>query len=187
MRGARTTRSMWNCLALAADEDLDLKPGKGKTIRSNYVHIVGVRRMWCEHGGRGRGAAVPAADIPKLDWKAATRKPILRGLEASNKAMLALFHRKAASSKGRWTLGLFAYCIAHEAHHRSQSKSPFASTGASRTTVSSTASGSGTRKCEVRGCRFLLHIMPLDRGIAAGSPDFRLRRVSRGHVSSKIN
>lgn len=108
-------------LGACADEDLDLKPGKGKTIRSNYVHIVGVRRMWCEHGGRGRGAAVPAADIPKLDWKAATRKQILHGLEASNEAMCALFHRKAASSKGRWTLGLFfAYCIAHEAHHRSQ-------------------------------------------------------------------
>jgi len=108
-------------LGACSDEDLELKPGKGKTVRSNYGHIIGARRMWCEHGGREKSAATAKAEIPKLDWKAATRKQILHGLEVSNDAMLALLRRKAASSKGRWTLGLFfAYCIAHEAHHRSQ-------------------------------------------------------------------
>lgn len=103
-------------LGACADGDLELKPGKGKTIRSNFVHLIGVRRTWCEESLKKE-----AEKIPKLDWKSASRKALLDGLNVSNEAMLSLFRKKAQSSKGRWTLGMFfAYCIAHEAHHRSQ-------------------------------------------------------------------
>jgi uncharacterized damage-inducible protein DinB len=96
-------------LALCADDDMELKPGKGKSIRSNFTHIVSVRKMWSE-----------AEAIPKLDWKTATREEIVEGFNTSNEAMLELFRRKEAKP-GKWsTLGFFAYCVAHEAHHRSQ-------------------------------------------------------------------
>ena len=58
-------------LALCSDESLECKPGKGKTIRSNFVHIVGVRRMWLEEK-----MPKEAKEIPKLDWKTAGRKEI---------------------------------------------------------------------------------------------------------------
>lgn len=104
-------------LSVVSDDDWDLKPGKGKTIRSNYVHLIGVRRMWCEE-------KVPkeAAAIPKLDWKTAAREEIVSGLEISNEAMLQLLRRREESvKKGNCSsLMFFAYAIAHEAHHRSQ-------------------------------------------------------------------
>jgi uncharacterized damage-inducible protein DinB len=104
-------------LGACSDEDLELKPGKGKTIRSNFVHIVGVRRTWCE-------VKLPkeAATIPKVDWKTATREQIEQGLSASREAMAKLFSKMEESTKpSAWSTPLFfAYCIAHEAHHRSQ-------------------------------------------------------------------
>jgi uncharacterized damage-inducible protein DinB len=104
-------------LALCSDEDLELKPGKGKTIRSNYVHIVGVRRMWCEDK-----LLKEAAMVPKLDWKTAVREEISACLAQTNDLMLKLFTTMEESAKpGRWsTLKFFAYCIAHEANHRAQ-------------------------------------------------------------------
>lgn len=104
-------------LGFVGDDDFDLKPGKGKTIRSNFVHIIGVRRSWIEV----RSAAA-ARDLPKLNWKTATRDEIVQGLNETNAKMLELLDRMAANQKpGRWTLAMFfAYCIAHEAHHRSQ-------------------------------------------------------------------
>lgn len=49
-------------LALCPDEAMELKPGRGKTIRSNFVHILSVRRMHIEE----KLPAV-AAPLPKLD------------------------------------------------------------------------------------------------------------------------
>lgn len=97
--------------------DLELKPGKGKTIRSNFVHIVGVRRSWVEESLRAE-----AATIPKLDWQEATREQILEGLIASSRAMEALLaKREGSAGKSRWSAPLFfGYAVAHEAHHRSQ-------------------------------------------------------------------
>lgn len=99
------------------DEDLDLKPGKGKTCRSNFVHLITTRRAWVEE--RKKDLAKP---IPKLDWKTATRGEIADGLARSSRAMEEMLRMEAEREKPtRWTLGrLFAYCIAHEAHHRSQ-------------------------------------------------------------------
>ncbi len=104
-------------LGLCLDDDFDLKPGKGKTIRSNFVHIVGVRRSWVEESLKAE-----AATIPKLDWQEATREEILEGLIASSRAMEALLaKREANAGKGRWSAPLFfGYAVAHEAHHRSQ-------------------------------------------------------------------
>ncbi|MBW7928818.1 MAG: hypothetical protein H3C58_12205 [Fimbriimonadaceae bacterium] len=97
--------------------DLELKPGKGKTIRSNFVHIVGVRRSWVEESLKAE-----AATIPKLDWQEATREEILEGLIASSRAMEALLaKREGSAGKSRWSAPLFfGYAVAHEAHHRSQ-------------------------------------------------------------------
>jgi len=104
-------------LEMCTLSDLELKPGKGKTVRSNFVHIVGVRRSWVEESLKAG-----AATIPKLDWQEATREQILEGLIASSRAMEALLaKREANAGKGRWSAPLFfGYAVAHEAHHRSQ-------------------------------------------------------------------
>lgn len=101
-------------LQLVADEDFDLKPGKGKTIRSNLTHMVSVRRTWCEDGLQRE-----AAGIPKLDWKTATREEVTEALRVSDEVMLAFF-RKKADRPGKPFARLFAYCLSHEAHHRCQ-------------------------------------------------------------------
>lgn len=103
-------------LDLCPDEALECKPGKGKTIRSNFVHIVGVRRMWLEE-------KMPreAKEIPKLDWRTAGRTEIEDGLAQSSALMEALFQKRLETDKPeRNILLFFAYAIAHEAHHRSQ-------------------------------------------------------------------
>lgn len=104
-------------LDAVTDDDLELKPGKGKTIRSNFVHLISVRRMWAADK-----LAKEAASIPKLDWKTATRDEIRSGLEASNNVMLQLLQKRVETQKPGKSSALmfFAYAIAHEAHHRSQ-------------------------------------------------------------------
>lgn len=104
-------------LSWCADEDLDLKPGKGKTIRSNFVHIISVRRMHLEEK-----VSKLAAEIPRLDWQAATREEIRAALDQTSSMMEVVFAKIAESTrKTRWTATLlFGYSIAHEAHHRSQ-------------------------------------------------------------------
>jgi uncharacterized damage-inducible protein DinB len=104
-------------LEACPDDSFELKPGKGKTIRSNYVHLVGVRRMWLEDK-----MAKEAATVPKLDWRTATRDQIVDGLALTHDLMAQLFRKMHTSTRpGKWLLPLFfAYCIAHEAHHRSQ-------------------------------------------------------------------
>lgn len=104
-------------LELCPDDTFELKPGSGKTIRSNFVHIVGVRKMWLEDRLKSEAAA-----IPKLDWKSATREEIIEGLAVSSAAMEKLFRAREERAKpgANPTICFFAYCVAHEAHHRSQ-------------------------------------------------------------------
>lgn len=104
-------------LSVCTDDDLELKPGKGKTIRSNFVHLISVRKMWAETKLKSQ-----AAEIPKLDWKRASKKEMLEALEISGKVMADLFRKRDSSNRAeQWPMiGFFAYCIAHEAHHRSQ-------------------------------------------------------------------
>lgn len=104
-------------LDLCSDEDFELKPVKGKTIRSNFVHIVSVRRMHLEEK-----ASKLAAGVPKLDWQTATRQEIEAALDLTCELFEHVFAKMdAATRKTRWTVPLlFAYSVAHEAHHRSQ-------------------------------------------------------------------
>ncbi len=104
-------------LGMCTPEDLELKPGKGKTIRSNFVHIIGVRRNWIEEKMKKESEM-----IPKLDWKVSSIESLREGLEVSSALMQALFEKREERTKpDRWTTPLFfAYCVAHEAHHRSQ-------------------------------------------------------------------
>lgn len=104
-------------LGICQESDLDLKPGSGKTIRSNFTHLVGTRKTWLADK-----LAVEAATIPKLDWKTAAKSELALALEVSSPLMVALFKKMEASVKpGKWTtMKFYSYCIAHEAHHRSQ-------------------------------------------------------------------
>lgn len=100
-------------LDVCSDEDLELKPVKGKTIRANLVHMVSVRKSWAEPS-----AKVEAQEIPKLDPKTATREQIKAGLNLSRDVMSEVFRRREA--KGKWNpFVFFGYLISHEAHHRS--------------------------------------------------------------------
>ena len=103
-------------LSACPEEAMDFKPGKGKTIRSNFVHLVSVRRMWIED------KMAKAALVPKLDWKTAGRSEIESALGVSCQLMQELFRlREQRFKPGAFpTIGFFAYCVAHEAHHRSQ-------------------------------------------------------------------
>lgn len=104
-------------LNLVDDGWMDLKPGSGKTIRSNFTHIVSVRKMWA-----GEKVGKEAAAVPILDWKSASRCDIREALIISSELMTEVLKRRDAVTKpGKWNLPLFfAYCVAHEAHHRSQ-------------------------------------------------------------------
>lgn len=95
----------------------DAKPGSGKTIRSNFAHMVGVRRMWAEEKLPER-----AASIPKLDVKSAPPADIQRALRTSHEVIAELFVQREVSARPpKWsTISFFAYLVAHEAHHRSQ-------------------------------------------------------------------
>ena len=93
-------------LEMCEDEHFDFKPGRGKTIRSNWTHIVYVRGRWLQ--GRMRKEA---AHLKKLDWKTATRKEILAGLKTTNDLMQRLFQKMEESDRaGRFdtTLKFFA-------------------------------------------------------------------------------
>jgi uncharacterized damage-inducible protein DinB len=102
-------------LALCPDESFELKPGKGKTIRSNFVHMLVHRRGSVEEKLKKEAEA-----IPKLDWKTATRAEITDALNTSADLIGELI-KKFDEKPGRWTAVKFlTYITAHEAHHRSQ-------------------------------------------------------------------
>src|SRR5579862_1773080 len=84
-------------LALCGDDTFELKPGKGKTIRSNFVHIVSVRRAFIEEK-----LPKEAVALPKLDWKSASREEIVSGLQESSKLVEALLS-KQNEKPGKWT------------------------------------------------------------------------------------
>ena len=104
-------------LSACPEETMDFKPGKGKTIRSNFVHLVSVRRMWIEDK-----MAKEAALVPKLDWKTAGRSEIESALGVSCQLIQERFRlREQRVKPGAFpVISFFAYCVAHEAHHRSQ-------------------------------------------------------------------
>jgi uncharacterized damage-inducible protein DinB len=102
-------------LDLCPDGALDLKPGKGKTVRSNFTHIVSVRKAYIEEK-----LPKEAASIPKLDWKTASQAEIKEALQVSS-ALISQVLGKLEAKPGKWTAPLFlAYLVAHEANHRAQ-------------------------------------------------------------------
>ncbi|MGE3127999.1 MAG: DinB family protein [Fimbriimonadaceae bacterium] len=102
-------------LELCPDAALDVKPGKGKTVRGNLTHIVNVRRMWCLEKLRKQ-----AEELPKLDHKTATRVEIMEALGHTSELM-EQYLLKVRERPGRWSVALFlAYAVAHEANHRAQ-------------------------------------------------------------------
>ena len=100
-------------LDLCPDNSFGDKPGKGKTIRSNFVHIVGIRGEYIKE-------KFPKAKLTKLDWKTATRKEIRDGLVASGDQMAEVLAKRFEKPGKVNLLTYFAHLIAHEAHHRSQ-------------------------------------------------------------------
>ncbi|MEA2553213.1 MAG: hypothetical protein QOJ65_1389 [Fimbriimonadaceae bacterium] len=100
-------------LDLCPDETFELKPGKGKTIRSNFVHIVWLRAQAILE-------KFSKADVPKLDWKTATREEITDALNQTHQQMGDVFRKRIEKPVKMGVLTFFSYLIAHEAHHRSQ-------------------------------------------------------------------
>jgi uncharacterized damage-inducible protein DinB len=100
-------------LDFCPDETLDIKPGKGKTIRSNFVHILWIRGEYIKE-------KFPKAAISKLDWKTATREQIRDELTRTEAQMRDVFQRRYEKPAKMHLLTFFAHLISHEAHHRSQ-------------------------------------------------------------------
>jgi len=110
---AQNNRISLELLQLCPDDTFNLKPGSGKTIRSNFTHIVSVRMSWADPKGN---------NLIKLDWKSASREEIETALQASSLIVVEYLANLASSARPKkWTAEkMFAYLVAHEAHHRSQ-------------------------------------------------------------------
>jgi uncharacterized damage-inducible protein DinB len=100
-------------LGLCPDDSFDLKPGKGKTIRSNFVHII-----WCR--GQRIKEKFSKAEVPELDWKTANREQIREALISTEAQMREVFVKRIDKPDRFKPMTFFAYMVAHEAHHRSQ-------------------------------------------------------------------
>jgi len=100
-------------LDFCAEETMEFKPGKGKTIRSNFVHILWIRAENVKE-------KFPRAKLIKLDWKTATREEIREGLLVSERQMADVLRRRVEKPGKLNVMTFFAQLIAHEAHHRSQ-------------------------------------------------------------------
>ena len=100
-------------LDLCPDDSFDMKPGKGKTIRSNFVHIIWSR-------GQRIKEKFSKAAVPELDWKTATREQIREALISTEAQMKDVFVKRNEKPDRFKLMTFFAYMVAHEAHHRSQ-------------------------------------------------------------------
>jgi uncharacterized damage-inducible protein DinB len=100
-------------LDMCPDETLEFKPGKGKTIRSNFVHIHWLRGEYIKE-------KFPKAPITKLDSKAATREEIREGLVKTEDQMRDVFRRRFEKPVKMNLMTFYTYAVVHEAHHRSQ-------------------------------------------------------------------
>ena len=92
--------------------------GKGRDIGSIAAHVHNVRVMWLKAAG--------AKDLPaKLDSDSATKRDVLRAMDASWRALEVLL-QTALESDGHIkgfkpdVCSFLAYLIAHDAHHRGQ-------------------------------------------------------------------
>ena len=104
-------------LGICSSTDFDLKPGRGKTIRGNFTHIIACRRSWATQ-------ALPnaARAINTPDGRTATRKEIEQALAKSSEVMELVFRKLLKKpGKGKWApLTFLAYTVSHDAFHRAQ-------------------------------------------------------------------
>ena len=100
-------------LDFCPEQTMDYKPGKGKTIRSNFVHILWVRAENVKE-------KFPKAKITKLDWKTAKREEIREALVESGEQMADVLRRRFEKPGKLNFMTFFSHLIAHESHHRSQ-------------------------------------------------------------------
>ncbi len=98
----------------------DAPGGKGRTIAAIAAHMHNVRHMWLV-------AAVRDKPLPdKLDRATVTKKEAMRALAESAKCCTALLAGALDHPEGKVkgfkpdVVGMFAYLISHDAHHRGQ-------------------------------------------------------------------
>ena len=94
--------------------------GKGRTIAAIAAHMHNVRHMWLVAAAKDK--TLPA----KLDRAAVTRQEAMRALAESARCCTALLSESLDHPEGRVkgfrpdVVGMFAYLVSHDAHHRGQ-------------------------------------------------------------------
>jgi uncharacterized damage-inducible protein DinB len=94
--------------------------GKGRTIAAITAHMHNVRHMWLVAAAKGK----PLPD--KLDRATVTKEEAMRVLAESAKCCARLLEQSLGHPEGKVKgfrpdiVGMFAYLISHDAHHRGQ-------------------------------------------------------------------
>jgi len=104
----------------AAAWNADPPGGKGRTIAAIAAHMHNVRHMWLVAAAKGK----PLPD--KLDRATATKKEAMQALAESAKCCAQLLAVALDHPEGKVkgfrpdVVGMFAYLLSHDAHHRGQ-------------------------------------------------------------------
>lgn len=101
-----------------ADEALQLKPAKGRSVAGQLCHIHQVRLMWLKSG-----APDLLEGLEKVEPETATKELTAGALVASGKAIGAMVQTYLESGqrvKGfkPTTAAFVTYLVSHESHHR---------------------------------------------------------------------
>jgi len=94
--------------------------GKGRTIAAIAAHMHNVRHMWLVAAAKGK----PLPE--KLDRATVTKKEAIQALAESAKCCSRLLSESLDHPEGKVkgfrpdVVGMFAYLISHDAHHRGQ-------------------------------------------------------------------
>ncbi len=104
-------------MELCPEDSFELKPGKGKTIRSNFVHIIWSR-------GQRIKEKFAKAEVPELDWKTASREQIREALISTEAQMNEVFAKRLAKPDRFKPMTFFAYMIATRHTIVRKSRSP---------------------------------------------------------------
>jgi len=98
----------------------DPPDGKGRTIAAIAAHMHNVRHMWLVAAAKGK----PLPD--KLDPATVTKKGAMLALAESAKCCAQLLADSLGHPEGKVkgfrpdVVGMFAYLVSHDAHHRGQ-------------------------------------------------------------------
>ncbi len=98
----------------------DAPGGKGRTIAAIAAHMHNVRHMWLVAAAKDK----PLPD--KLDRATVTKREAMRALAESAKCCTELLAAALDHPEGKVkgfkpdVVGMFAYLISHDAHHRGQ-------------------------------------------------------------------